>query len=43
VFEGFDEDGDGWLDSSEFHQALNKVGIHVSEFAARNAMDELDL
>jgi Ca2+-binding EF-hand superfamily protein len=42
-FEEMDEDGSGWLDPVEFHAALLRIGIHCTEFAARAAMDELDV
>lgn len=43
LFAELDEDGSGELDFAEWQHALERLGVHVSEAAARAAMDELDL
>lgn len=43
LFDSFDDDNTGDLDAKEFHAILVQVGINVSETAARQAMNELDL
>ena len=43
LFVELDQDGTGDLDAAEFHAALVKVGVDVSEKAAQRAMKELDL